>query len=165
MLVKRLVCIEDLGDIDVLLTDKTGTLTEGRISFTRRARPGRHARATEVLLLGLLATEAAADRRRRGRRQPARRRAVGGAAAPRRDRPRVPRGSALLPFDHDRRMTSVARRRRPDGAALLVVKGAPEAVLARCRDVPDEPRSARCDAQFAAGQPGRRRRQPGPDAD
>jgi Mg2+-importing ATPase len=33
VLVKRLVCIEDLGDIEVLLTDKTGTLTEGRISF------------------------------------------------------------------------------------------------------------------------------------
>ena len=29
VLVKRLVCIEDLGDVDVLFTDKTGTLTEG----------------------------------------------------------------------------------------------------------------------------------------
>jgi Mg2+-importing ATPase len=35
VLVKRLVCIEDLGDIEILLTDKTGTLTEGRISFVR----------------------------------------------------------------------------------------------------------------------------------
>ncbi len=34
VLVKRLVCIEDLGDMDVLVTDKTGTLTEGHISFT-----------------------------------------------------------------------------------------------------------------------------------
>ena len=34
VLVKRLVCIEDLGDMDILVTDKTGTLTEGRISFT-----------------------------------------------------------------------------------------------------------------------------------
>ena len=34
VLVKRLVCIEDLGDLDMLVTDKTGTLTEGRISFT-----------------------------------------------------------------------------------------------------------------------------------
>ena len=35
VLVKRLVCIEDLGDIDVLFSDKTGTLTEGRVSFDR----------------------------------------------------------------------------------------------------------------------------------
>jgi Mg2+-importing ATPase len=35
VLVKRLVCIEDLGDIDTLFTDKTGTLTQGRISFIR----------------------------------------------------------------------------------------------------------------------------------
>ena len=27
------MCIEDLGDIDVLITDKTGTLTDGRISL------------------------------------------------------------------------------------------------------------------------------------
>ena len=38
VLVKRLVCIEDLGDIDVLFTDKTGTLTQGRISYHARAR-------------------------------------------------------------------------------------------------------------------------------
>ena len=45
VLVKRLVCIEDLGDIDVLITDKTGTLTEGRISLVdaRRPCPVRHA--------------------------------------------------------------------------------------------------------------------------
>jgi len=40
VLVKRLVCIEDLGDMDVLVTDKTGTLTEGRIAFTAALDPG-----------------------------------------------------------------------------------------------------------------------------
>ena len=33
VVVKRLVAIEDLGNVEVLFTDKTGTLTEGRISF------------------------------------------------------------------------------------------------------------------------------------
>ena len=44
VLVKRLVCIEDLGDIDVLITDKTGTLTDGHITFPRRRGSGRGAR-------------------------------------------------------------------------------------------------------------------------
>ena len=35
VLVKRLVCIEDLGDMDVLVTDKTGTLTEGNHQLFR----------------------------------------------------------------------------------------------------------------------------------
>ena len=34
VLVKRLVCIEDLGDIDVLITDKTGTLTEAASAWS-----------------------------------------------------------------------------------------------------------------------------------
>ena len=37
VLVKRLVTIEDLGNIAVLFTDKTGTLTEGAIAFHERS--------------------------------------------------------------------------------------------------------------------------------
>ena len=39
VLVKRLVTIEDLGNIEVLFTDKTGTLTEGAIPSTRSSTP------------------------------------------------------------------------------------------------------------------------------
>ena len=35
VLVKRLVTIEDLGNIEVLFTDKTSTLTDGAITFDR----------------------------------------------------------------------------------------------------------------------------------
>ena len=56
MLVKRLVCIEDLGDIDILITDKTGTLTEGRISLVDAVDPA-GAHSDSVLRLGLLATD------------------------------------------------------------------------------------------------------------
>ncbi|MFD0332107.1 hypothetical protein ACFQZC_37790 [Streptacidiphilus monticola] len=56
VLVKRLVCIEDLGDMDVLVTDKTGTLTEGRITF-REALDPQGGVSDDALLFGLLATE------------------------------------------------------------------------------------------------------------
>ena len=60
VLVKRLVCIEDLGDIDVLFTDKTGTLTEGSLHFMRSAGPD-GAAGDEPLLLGLLCNEAVVE--------------------------------------------------------------------------------------------------------
>ncbi len=56
MIVKRLVCIEDLGNVQVLFTDKTGTLTEGHISFTQpldcHGNPDDHVRA-----LGLVCSD------------------------------------------------------------------------------------------------------------
>jgi hypothetical protein len=39
VLVKRLVSIEDLGDMNLLVTDKTGTLTEGRITLSASVKP------------------------------------------------------------------------------------------------------------------------------
>src|SRR3954464_7171410 len=57
VLVKRLVTIEDLGNIEILFTDKTGTLTEGEITFAS-AVDARGADDDEPLRLGLLCTEA-----------------------------------------------------------------------------------------------------------
>jgi P-type Mg2+ transporter len=57
VLVKRLVCIEDLGDVEVLFTDKTGTLTEGSLRFMRSLRQEDTA-GGEPLVLGLLCNEA-----------------------------------------------------------------------------------------------------------
>jgi P-type Mg2+ transporter len=139
VLVKRLVCIEDLGDMDVLVTDKTGTLTDGRITLTAALDPS-GASDERVLLLGLLSTESVdgAD-------------AVGAnpldaalwqsADAARQDTTAY-RRTGLLPFDHERQMT--------DGGSLLVVKGAPESVLARCTGIPDGAAVTMHD-QFAAG--------------
>ena len=54
MLVKRLVTIEDLGNIEVLFTDKTGTLTEGAITFDQALDPaGRPAHGTAAARPGL----------------------------------------------------------------------------------------------------------------
>ncbi len=142
VLVKRMVGIEDLGNIEVLFTDKTGTLTEGRITF-ERAFDTTGAGSKRVFELGLLATEN-----------------VGGAGgnpldaalweAASESTPPLPRVLATLPFDHERRMTSVLVE-DPDGAGrLLVTKGAPEAVLERCADVPDSAGKA-IDREFASG--------------
>lgn len=119
VLVKRLVCVEDIGNVEVLLTDKTGTLTEGRISLRRclsaAGEPGSY-----PLLLALLANQATVQDGV----------AVGGnaldvalwqspdtASQPVADYHRV----ALLPFDHERRPVSVL----VDGPTgrLLITKG------------------------------------------
>ena len=127
VLVKRLVCIEDLGDMDVLVTDKTGTLTEGRISFSAALGPT-GTPSDRVLLLGLLAAEAEVG----GNALDAALWAAPGAAA-------QPVGGyrrlGLVPFDHERRMTSALVEEAGEGR-MIVTKGAPEAVLDRCDDVP-----------------------------
>lgn len=131
VLVKRLVCIEDLGDIDILITDKTGTLTEGRISLVEAVDPaGTHDDA--VLRAGLLATDVDA--------------ASGGVSANAMDTAlwESPAAEGLLtasvhrvatlPFDHARRATSSLVD--DAGRRVLVVKGAPEQVLQKCEGVP-----------------------------
>jgi Mg2+-importing ATPase len=132
VLVKRLVCIEDLGDIDILITDKTGTLTEGRISLVDAVDPT-GTRDNAVLRAGLLATDVDA--------------ASGGVSANAMDTAlwESPAAEGLLtasvhrvatlPFDHARRATSTLVD--DAGRRVLVVKGAPEQVLQKCEGVPD----------------------------
>ena len=149
VLVKRLVCIEDLGDIDVLFTDKTGTLTEGNLRFMRSLGPDGKA-DDEPLLLGLLCNEAVVENGR----------AAGGNAldvalwdspAAQRQASRVARWNRLatLPFDHERRLVSVLAE-DDRGDRVIITKGAPEGLLDRCADVPS-PARAVLTAEFAAG--------------
>jgi Mg2+-importing ATPase len=138
VLVKRLVTIEDLGNIQVLFTDKTGTLTEGAISFTA-SLDGAGQAALDPLRLGLVCNEATMTATG----------PVGGnvldqalwsapdtaavRAGP--NGPDAYRRVGILPFDHERQLVSVTAT-APGGATVLVTKGAPETVLARCVDVP-----------------------------
>ena len=163
VLVKRLVCIEDLGDVDMLFTDKTGTLTAGKIDFERAvpASPGDDADAAQqaVLRWGLLCTEnSAADGS-----------SVGGnpldqalwqSSATQAQRPALAGYTRLatLAFDHERRMAS-ALVRDTAGQTTVITKGAPES-----RPGP-LPRGTRRGASGAAdgvrrGQPRRRGRHP-----
>ncbi len=151
VLVKRLVCIEDLGDIEVLLTDKTGTLTEGRITFERAldadgcdGTPG--ARLAETL--GIVCNEATVEHGV----------AVAGnvldvalfesaCADAHTDASRY-RAIASVPFDHDRRRGTVLAD-GPNGR-VLITKGAPEGVIACCDGVPSDAHAA-LDREFGAG--------------
>jgi len=147
VIVKRLIAIEDLGNIDVLFTDKTGTLTEGHIEFSSALDTAGNS-AVEVLRLGLLCNEAT-------------RSSAKTFSGPLLDQALLatPQARAidlggfrrfdLRPFDYERRLASVLIE-EPSGAHTVIVKGAPKIVLDRCTGVSAEARAV-LDDQFAQG--------------
>jgi Mg2+-importing ATPase len=157
VLVKRLVCIEDLGDMDVLVTDKTGTLTEGRITFTAALDPT-GAQSAQVLLLGLLSTEtdpASADAggatavvlspdgdgSRPVRRRPARRRGHPGGAV----RRRQPRGRRRHPGRPRPHRPDGRRRAQPDPGGVPRLPGPAQGCCVRVAATPRRARHHRED--------------------
>jgi P-type Mg2+ transporter len=152
VLVKRLVTIEDLGNIEVLFTDKTGTLTEGAITFDRALDPA-GVESPQALLFGLVCNESTmTDTGPVGGNSLDQALFCAPGAGP------LLKGSegpasylrrGALPFDHDRQLVSVAVT-APDGKTIIVTKGAPEVVLARCTALPSTA-AATLDALFADG--------------
>ena len=125
VVVKRLSAIEDLGHIEVLCTDKTGTLTEGRMTVAE-VRAADRARA-----LGLaLAAATEEDLRKTDQAPKTFDAAIVHAAG--KEAARTALGwkrTWFVPFDPSRRRASAVF---DDGAgAKLVVLGAPEEILAR----------------------------------
>lgn len=117
VLVKRLAAIHDLGSMDVLCTDKTGTLTEAHIELDQHLDPqGRDsARVLELAYLN--------SRFETGMKSPLdeailRHEEVDGSGWEKLDE---------VPFDFERRRISVLVRK--GGTRLLVVKGALEDIL------------------------------------
>ncbi len=145
VVVKRLVAIEDLGNIDVLFTDKTGTLTAGRITLERSTDPT-GGDDLGVWRLARLCSDVAHDGDVVSGGNPLDRALWDDPAGP--DTTESTR-LALLPFDHDRRLTSVLVD-DPVSGRTQITKGAPEAVLGRCNSIPDGSR-AFLDGVFAAG--------------
>jgi Mg2+-importing ATPase len=125
VIVKRLNSIQNFGGMDILCTDKTGTLTEDRVVLMRHCNvAGRESDA--VLLDGYLISYF-----QTGLKNLLDRAILESADF---------RGQALvekykkldeLPFDFTRRMMSVLVQ-DPEGNALLLTKGAPEEVFLRC---------------------------------
>ena len=139
VIVKRLAAIHDLGGMDVLCTDKTGTLTEARISLAGHVGPdGRDSpRVFELAWLN--------SRFETGLRSP-----LDAAVL---ERP-YDDGAAWrkideVPFGFERRRVSVLVER--EGERLLIVKGAPEDVLALCDRLEVAGKSSALDAGARAG--------------
>jgi Mg2+-importing ATPase len=148
VIVKRLRAIYGLGGMDVLCTDKTGTLTEARISVAGYVdADGAHSR--RVLELACVNSRFAS-----GVRSPLDDALL---AMPEQSASRA-RKLAELPFDFERRRAAVLLETEP-GTRELVVKGAPEDVLRHCISTEARPgvirpldgaASARLEQRFAA---------------
>jgi Mg2+-importing ATPase len=147
VVVKRLVSIEDLGNIEVLFTDKTGTLTEGHITFNDAIDIHGEPSAA-VLRLGLLCNAAVVQTGVIVGGNPLDRALWEAEAARATDLAGFSR-LAESPFDYDRRLMSVLVR-DASGQQTLISKGAPESLLSRCRAVSKDV-TAMLDARFQAG--------------
>ncbi len=152
VIVKHLEAIQNLGSIDVLCSDKTGTLTSGDMTLDRAVDP---LGATAPRPLALAALNSAFETGIASPLDAAILRAsAGGGAAAR----AAYRKLDEIPFDFERRCLSVVVAPLTGGDRLLIAKGAPERLLGRCTTYEaggrvaalDGPARARCVATYTA---------------
>jgi len=134
VIVKRLVSIEDFGNMNVLCTDKTGTLTDGKISLKDYASFD-NGKDTRILPYSLLCNSAVVNERITGNPMDA---AIWEYAAANGAKDAIASYVKIdeVTFDYQRRMQSVAAKR--DGTLVFITKGAPESVIAKCTYVESE---------------------------
>jgi P-type Mg2+ transporter len=142
VIVKQLAAIENFGSMDILCSDKTGTLTAGEITVDRHVNLRGESDETVIRLAALNSVY------QTGLRSPM------DDAILRHEHPAVARYARVdeIPFDFARRRVSVVVE--DGGGRLLIAKGAPESVLPACarveRDGVEEPLDAAAAAQADA---------------
>jgi len=120
VIVKRLSAIQDLGSMEILCTDKTGTLTEGRIILERHLDAlGRE--SERVLFLAYLNSFFETGLKSPLDEAILQHRTIDVSSFTKVDE---------VPFDFERRRVSVLTEEA--GKKVLIVKGAPEDILEHC---------------------------------
>ena len=122
VLAKSGKAVETAGDIDMVLLDKTGTITMGNRHATEFLPVGRYS-AAEVGRLALLAS--AADETPEGKTIESKAKEL---QEPDRQAMSVPDGSEFVPFTAQTRMSGVDL---PDGSKIR--KGASDAIVKHCQ--------------------------------
>jgi len=120
VIVKHLPSIQNLGSMDVLCSDKTGTLTRAQMALERSVNGAGEASPTVLQLARINSTL------QTGLRSPLDEAILTAPGEPADGWQRHDE----VPFDFERRRLSVSAER--DGLRVLVCKGAPENVLAAC---------------------------------
>ena len=128
VIVKRLVSIEDFGTMDVLCTDKTGTLTEGKI-ILREYPSLRDVEDDRILTYGMLCNSAILNDKIIGNPMDV---AIWDYAlkAGKNELAKPYKRIDDVPFDYKRRLMSVVVEN--GGRTLLITKGAPESFTDKC---------------------------------
>jgi P-type Mg2+ transporter len=125
VIVKRLNAIQNFGGMDILCTDKTGTLTEDRVVLQRHCNvAGRE--TEEVLLDGFLISYF-----QTGLKNLLDRAILDSPDFHGQEAVKKYKKLDEIPFDFTRRMMSVLVE-DPEGKAILLTKGAPEEVFLQC---------------------------------
>lgn len=129
VIVKRLVSIEDFGNMDILCTDKTGTLTEGKIVLKDVSSLGEE-KDHMLLTYALLCNSAVVGEHVVGNPMDV---AIWEYAIQKGVQDSAESYAKVddIPFDYQRRMMSVVVKK--DDEYILISKGAPESIIARCK--------------------------------
>jgi Mg2+-importing ATPase len=138
VIVKQLAAIENFGSMDILCSDKTGTLTHGEITVDRHLSITGENDETVIRLAALNSVY------QTGLRSPM------DEAILKHEHPAVAQYRRVdeIPFDWERRRVSVVVQ--DGGQRLLITKGAPESVLPACTAVEVAGTAAPLDASARA---------------